>query len=107
MNPLTLPIRRPVATSMLFVGVVLLGLIAWRRMPVELLPNLAGNELSVSFNRPSSEPEVVEREILLPLEARISELPLVAETWGEVRGSGGSLRVRFERQADIRIRELD
>jgi HAE1 family hydrophobic/amphiphilic exporter-1 len=107
MNPFTIPIRRPVATSMVFVGIVLLGLIAWWRMPVELIPNLAGNELTVSFNRPGSEPEVVEREILLPLEGRVSELPLVAETWGEVRGSGGSLRIRFESDANLKVRELE
>ena len=107
MSPFALPIRRPVATTMFFVGVVLLGLIAWRQMPVELLPNLAGNELIFQFNRPGSEPEIVEREILLPLGGRVSELALVAETWGEVRGSGGSLRVRFERGADLKVRELE
>ena len=58
----SLPIRRPVATSMVFLGVVLLGLIGWLRLPVELVPALGGDQLFVQFFRPGSEPEVVERE---------------------------------------------
>src|SRR5690606_7019508 len=90
-NLVALPVRRPTATSMFFLGLVLLGLFAWYRIPIELLPALRGEQLFVSFARPGSEPEVVEREILLPLEARVGELPGLAETWGEVNGSSGRL----------------
>ena len=104
---LDLPVRRPVAVSMLYLGIVLLGIVGWQRMPVELFPNLSGDALTVTFSRPGSEPHVVEREILLPLHARVSGLPLVAESWGQVRGSGGSYRVRFEPSADIKVRQLE
>jgi multidrug efflux pump subunit AcrB/ABC-type multidrug transport system ATPase subunit len=104
---LDLPIRRPVATGMVFTGIVLLGLLAWVRIPVELFPNLSGDELSVFFSRPGGEPEVVEREILIPLESRVKRLAGVSETWGEVTGSAGSFRVRFERGVDLKIRELE
>jgi len=103
----SLPVRRPVATSMVFAAIVLLGLIGWQQIPVELLPALTGDQLYVSFFRPGSEPEVVEREILLPLEARTSELPGVEETWGEVRGATGTFRVRFEPGTDLKVRELE
>ena len=113
-SPFNLPVRRPVATAMLFCGILLLGWIAWNplelppsRIAVELLPPVSGDELFVSFGRAGSEPEVVEREILLPLEARVSELPDVEETWAEVSGSTGSFRIRFEPGADLEIRELD
>lgn len=107
MSLLSLPIRRPVATSMVFVALVLLGLIGWRLLPVELLPSLGGDELYVQLFRPGSEPEVVERELLLPLEARVSQLEGVAESWGQIAGSGGSLRVRFESGVNLGIRELE
>ena len=92
---------------MLYLAIVMLGIVGWQRMPVELFPNLAGEALMVNFSRPGSEPHVVEREILLPLHARVSALPLVAESWGQVRGSSGSYRVRFEPGSDIRVRELE
>ena len=92
---------------MFFVGLVILGLFAWRRLPVELFPALTGDQIYVNFFRPGSEPETVEREILLPLEARIRTLPRVAETWGEVIGAGGSFTIRFERGVDLKVRELE
>jgi multidrug efflux pump subunit AcrB/ABC-type multidrug transport system ATPase subunit len=107
MNLFSFPVRRPVATSMAFLGVFVLGWIAWNRIPVELIPPVSGEQLYVSFTRPGSDPEVVEREILLPLEARVAELPGVEETWGEVRGSTGTFTVRFEAGTDLRVRELD
>lgn len=103
----TLAIRRPVAVTMFFVALVMLGGFAWQRLPVELFPALEGDLLQVSFFRPGSEPETVEREILMPLEARVRTLPRVAETWGEVTGAAGSFTVRFERGVDLKVRELE
>ncbi len=102
-----LPIRRPVAVAMFFLGIVMMGTVAWQRLPVELLPALAGDRLFVSFTRPGSESQVVEREILLPLQARVAALPRVSESWAEIRGSTGRYQVRFEPGADLRVRELE
>ncbi len=107
MNLAAIPVRRPVATAMAFLGIVVLGMIGLERIPVELLPPLAGEDLYVRFARPGSEPEVVERELLLPLEARVTRLAGVDETWGEVRGPSGELRIRFERGVDLKVREIE
>ena len=107
MSLYSLPVRRPVATAMFFLAIFLMGAIAWVRIPVELMPAVTGEDLYVQFVRPGSEPEVVEREILMPLEARVSELPRVDETWAEIRDSGGTLTIRFEPGTDIKVRELD
>ena len=107
MSLLDLPVRRPVAVGMLFLALAMLGLVAWQRLPMELMPVLQGDTLSVSFWRRGAEPEVVEREILLPLHAKVSGLPLVAESGGSVRGSSGSYWVRFESGGDIKVRELE
>ena len=61
------------------------------------MPALTGDQFSSQFSRQGSEPDVVEREILLPLVARVGELPGLTETWGEVNGWGGRLRLGFER----------
>ena len=102
-----IPLRRPTATAMFFLALVLFGLFAWYRVPVELIPALTGDQLFVSFWRPGSEPDVVEREILIPLETRARELSGLAETWGQIDGGGGQLRVRFQRSTNVRVRELE
>ena len=107
MSIIDLPNERPVAVTMFFVGVVLLGLIAWQRMPVELFPALEGDQVTVAFGRSGSEPEIVERDLLMPLEAKVATLPKVSESWGMINGSSGQLRVRFEAGSDVKVRELE
>ena len=107
MNFLMLPIHRPVAVAMFFLGIMILGGVAWQKMPVELFPKLVGSEISVSFYRPGSKPEVIEREILLPLQAQVSTMSDVAETNGQIRGPGGNFTVRFEPGVDIKVREFE
>lgn len=108
MNWYDIPVKRPVATTMLFCAILLLGIVGWQRIPVELLPaSLEGDTLYVQFNRPGSEPEVIEREILIPLEGKVSELQGMKETEGEINGSGGSLNISFEPGTDIKIRQLE
>ena len=103
----TLPIRRPVAVSMFFLGIMLVGAVAWQRMPVELFPAISGDRLVINFVRPGSEAQVIEREILLPLQARVAALAQVSESWGEIQGSSGNLRVQFEPGSDLKVRELE
>ena len=107
MSLLELPVRRPMAVSMIFVGFVVLGVVAYQRIPLELFPPLEGDMLFVDFSRPNSEQEVVEREILLPLHARVSTMPDVVESWGQVYGASGRYRVRFEPRTNMKVRELE
>lgn len=107
MNWKNLPVSRPIATTMLFAAIVMLGIIGYLKIPRELTPDLEGDELYVSFYRPNSEPEVVEQEILLPLEAKVSTLPDVKESEGSINGSSGRFTVRFEPGTDIKVRQLE
>ena len=92
---------------MFFLAVIMVGAVAWQRLPVELFPALTGNSLFVTFTRPGSTPQVIEREILLPLQARVAGLPLVTETFAEIRGSSGRYEVRFEPGADVDVNTLE
>ena len=104
---LSLPIRQPMAVAMLFLALLMLGLIAVQRMPVALFPALEGETLTVYFSRLNSAPEVIEREILNKLESRLGSIPDVRDTTGQIRGSQGSLRIEFDPNTDIKIREYE
>ena len=49
MNLIDLPVRRPVSTAMVFLGLAMLGLVALQRIPVELMPAIQGDTLYVNF----------------------------------------------------------
>ena len=85
-------LRRPIATVMLFAALLLLGAFSWFKIPIELVPALKGEKIYVSFHRPSAPPEVIENELLLPLERQLQQIAGVSGTWGEIKGAAGDPR---------------
>ncbi len=97
----------PVAVSMLFLAMVMLGIVGISRMPVELEPSFEGNQIFVNFSRFGSTPEVVEREILLPLLSRISGLGGLVDSYATIRGSSGSLSLNFHPKTKMKNRKRE
>ncbi|MYD46693.1 MAG: ATP-binding cassette domain-containing protein [Gammaproteobacteria bacterium] len=106
-NLLSLPVLVPVAVSMLFLSMVMLGIVGISRMPVELEPSFEGNQIFVNFSRPGSTPEVVEREILLPLLSRISGLGGVVDNNASITGSSGYLALNFHPKTKMKNRKRE
>ena len=59
MNPSRLFILRPIATSLLMVAILLVGLIAYRFLPVSALPEVDYPTIQVMALYPGASPEVV------------------------------------------------
>ena len=76
-------------------------------MPVELRPSFEGKSIFVSFARPGSTPEVVEREILLPLLSRVSGLGGVIDSYATITGSSGYLTLNFHPLTKMKIRKRE
>jgi hydrophobe/amphiphile efflux-1 (HAE1) family protein len=76
-------ILRPIATTLLFVAVTVLGLIGYRFLPVAPLPTVDFPTIQVTTSFPGASPEVVETSITAPLEhyfGQISELTSMDST---------------------------
>ncbi|MHC2117337.1 efflux RND transporter permease subunit [Stenotrophomonas geniculata] len=67
-------IRRPVTTIMCFVSLVLIGLIASFRLPLEALPDISAPFLFVQIPYTGSTPEEVERTIIRPVEESLATM---------------------------------
>jgi len=65
-------IERPIAVTMLFVGIVFLGGISFARLPVDLLPDIAYPRLVVYTAYPGVGPAEVERFVTMQIEAQAS-----------------------------------
>ena len=72
-------VRRPVATTLLSIGLVLLGLVAYRVLPVASLPNVDLPTLRVSASRPGADPETMASSVAAPLERRLGAISGVTE----------------------------
>ena len=68
-------IRRPVATAMLFLGLIVVGIVSFRNLPIDLLPKIELTQLTVRVVYPNVGPEEIERLITDPIENAVSGLP--------------------------------
>lgn len=75
MSVTDLAIRRPVATTMLYLIVLCLGGVAFLYLPVDLLPRIEFPRLSVTVDYPNVGPEEMETIITDPLENALSGIP--------------------------------
>jgi multidrug efflux pump len=68
-------IRRPVASSLLAVGIVLLGLLAWRMLPVAPLPQVDFPSVQIFAGLPGASPESMAATVATPLERALGSIP--------------------------------
>ncbi|MFA8343216.1 MAG: efflux RND transporter permease subunit [Rhodothermaceae bacterium] len=68
-------IKRPVTVTMFFIGIAILGIFAFSKLGVDLLPNINLPHLVVKTEYPNAAPEEIEKMITEHLEAQIGTLP--------------------------------
>ena len=67
-------IRRPVATTLIMVAILIFGSIAYRTLPVSDLPNVDFPTLVVTASLPGSSPETMASSVATPLERQFSTI---------------------------------
>src|SRR6202051_2785988 len=67
-------IKRPVATVLLMMGILLFGLAAYRNLPVSDLPNVDYPTINVNANLPGASPDTMAAAVALPLEKQFSSI---------------------------------
>jgi hydrophobe/amphiphile efflux-1 (HAE1) family protein len=87
-------IRRPIGTALLALGLVLVGAVAYRFLPVASMPTVDFPTISVSASRPGADPETMASTVAAPLERRLGEIPGVIELTS--RSSLGSSRISVQ-----------
>ena len=106
-----LSIGRPVAVAMTYLAVGLLGVAAWRNIPIELLPDTQLPRLSVSAQWPGASPETIEAFLTSPIESVIQQVRGVEKVTSESyerQGTGfASVEVEFNRDTDMDFARLD
>ena len=71
-------IRRPVATSLLMVGVILLGALGYKLLPISALPAVDFPTIQVFAQQPGASPDVMVSSITTPLERQFGQIPGLA-----------------------------
>ncbi|ABD88110.1 efflux RND transporter permease subunit [Rhodopseudomonas palustris] len=87
-------IRRPVGTTLLAIGLFLLGLVAYKFLPVAAVPNVDFPMIFVQASRPGADPSVMAATVAAPLERRLGEIAGIDQITST--SSLGSTRIQLQ-----------
>jgi len=94
-------IRRPVATTLLSIGVVLAGILGFRLLPVAPLPQVDFPTISVSASLPGASPETMAATVATPLERTLGRIAGVNEITSNSALGSTRITLQFDLNRDI------
>src|SRR5262252_2994353 len=94
-------IRRPIATSLMMLGVLVFGIGAYALLPVAALPNVDFPTIVVGVNYPGASPETMASAVATPLEQQFAAIPGL-EQMTSTSGIGSlSITLQFDLERNI------
>src|SRR5579862_2622641 len=94
-------IRRPIATSLLMLGVLVFGLGAYGLLPVAALPKVDFPTIVVSVNYPGAAPETMASAVATPLEQKFAAIPSLSQMTSTSGIGSLSITLQFDLERNI------
>ena len=104
-NPSKLFILRPVATSLLMVAMLLIGVLAYRLLPVSALPQVDYPTIQVITLYPGASPDVMTSVITAPLERQFGQMPGLTQMSSSSSGGASMITLQFNLNLNLDIAE--
>ena len=100
-------IRRPIATSLLMIGLLLCGLVCYRLLPVAALPNVDYPTIQITAQLPGADPQTMASSVATPLEQQLSQIPGLAQLTSSSALGFAQLTAQFELSRDVDSAAVD
>jgi hypothetical protein len=94
-------VKKPVMTSLVFVGIVILGLFSLSKLPIDLLPNIETNTILVLTSYPGASAADVETNVTRPLESSLNTVSNLKNITSTSRENTSIITLEFEYGEDI------
>jgi multidrug efflux pump len=105
MSPSRLFILRPVATTLLMVGVLLVGWVAFLQLPVSALPEVDYPTIQVVTFYPGADPEVMASSVTSPLERQFGQVPGLSQMTSTSSFGSSVITLQFSLDQNIDVEE--
>src|SRR6185437_14630791 len=89
-------IRRPIGTTLMAIGLFMVGAVAYAFLPVASLPSVDLPTIAVMANRPGADPNIMAATVAAPLERRLGEIAGVTELTSVSSLGSSRLIVQFD-----------
>ncbi len=107
MNPSRLFILRPVATSLMMIGVLLIGIVAYQQLPVSALPEVDYPTIQVATFYPGADPTVMASSVTAPLERQFGQVPGLSQMTSSSSLGSSTITLQFNLDQNIDIAEQE
>ncbi len=107
MSPSRIFILRPVATSLLMIGIMLAGIVAYKQLPVSALPQVDYPTIQVQTFYPGASPEVMASSVTAPLERQFGQVPGLAQMTSISSFGSSQITLQFNLDQSIDIAEQE
>jgi multidrug efflux pump len=107
MNPSRLFILRPVATSLLMLALLLVGIVAYRQLSISALPQVDYPTIQVATLYPGASQEVMTSLITAPLERQLGQLPGLNQMSSSSSGGASVITLQFNLNMSLDIAEQE
>ena len=95
MNPSRLFIERPVATTLLMFAILMVGVVAYRFLPLSALPEVDYPTIQVQTFYPGASPEVMTSSVTAPLERQFGQMPSLSQMMSQSSAGASVITLRF------------
>jgi HAE1 family hydrophobic/amphiphilic exporter-1 len=102
-----LPVDRPVATIMLLVGLMVLGVVSIYRIPLGFWPETDEPEIDIEVPYPGSHPLEGLKEVARPIEEEIATIPDVKRIFSNVNSGSVRLTAQFDWGVNIDLKKME
>jgi multidrug efflux pump len=107
MNPSRLFVLRPVATTLLMVAILVVGLIAYLQLPLSALPEVAYPTIQVQTFYPGASPEVITSAITAPLEKQFGQMAGLSQMTSTSSAGASVITLQFNLSLAIDVAEQE
>ena len=107
MNPSRIFILRPVATSLLMIAILAVGLIAFLQLPLSALPEVAYPTIQIQTFYPGASPEVITSAITAPLEKQFGQMPGLNQMSSTSSAGASVITLQFNLALQIDVAEQE
>ena len=107
MSPSRIFILRPVATSLLMIGLLLVGIVAYRQLPVSALPEVDYPTIQVVTFYPGASPDVMASAVTAPMERQFGQVPGLSQMTSTSSFGSSIITLQFALDQNIDVAEQE
>jgi multidrug efflux pump len=107
MSPSRPFILRPVATTLLMAAIMLVGIVAYRFLPISALPEVDYPTIQVQTFYPGASPEVMTSSVTSPLEVQFGQMPSLNQMFSTSSAGASLITLQFSLDVNLDVAEQE